>query len=103
MPTVYLMALEHGAYYVGVSSDPEKELEAHREGLGPVWTQIHRPVRIVDVVEHVPASEVNEVVRNFMGVYGMDRVRGGSWEGVHLSDADRQVIRQTSARRCVVS
>lgn len=102
MPTVYFMALEHGTYYVGVSSDPEKELEAHREGLGPVWTQIHRPIRIVEVVEDVPASEVDDMVRMFMRKHGMDRVRGGSWEGVILTDAERQAI-QGTARRCVVS
>lgn len=89
---VYLLSLEHGKYYVGASVDPIKSVEEHREGLGPAWTQIHRPVRLLEVSEAVAPSEVDDRVRGYMFQYGVENVRGGKWEHLRLLDAERQAI-----------
>lgn len=101
----FLMELEHGKYFAGASQDPLKTLEEHREGLGGVpWTQIHRPVRLREVVAVARPSELDTQVRAWMMNYGVENVRGGSWSEVRLRDADRQAIREGVARQrgCLV-
>lgn len=101
----FLMELEHGKYFAGASQDPVKTVEEHREGLGGVpWTQIHRPVRLREVMAVARQSELDTQVQVWMAKYGVENVRGGSWSDVRLRDADRQGIREgvTKQRGCVV-
>jgi predicted GIY-YIG superfamily endonuclease len=101
---IFLLELEHGRYYVGASSYPEKTVEELREGLGPAWTQIHRPSRIMDVVDHVMEQELDTYVRKWMLQYGVENVRGGRWSHVRLTDADRQQLcgEITKQRGCIL-
>lgn len=89
----FFMELEHGKYYVGASKDPLKTLEEHREGMaGVAWTQIHRPVRLREVVAVARPSELDHYVRRCMLQWGVEHVRGGSWSDVRLRDKDRREI-----------
>lgn len=100
----FLLELEHGKYYAGASSDPVKTLEECREGFGLQWTQIHRPVRLLEIVRLARAEELDAYVRKWMLKYGVENVRGGSWSAARLSDKDRQVLSQELPRQggCVV-
>lgn len=93
--SIYILQLERGNYYVGETQDPIKALQLHREGLGPVWTQIHRPVRIH--AQFPFEHDVNYYVKQYMAQYGVDHVRGGSWEHLRLTDEDRIRIRNEGA------
>lgn len=101
---IYLLELEHNKFYAGASSDPVKAFEECREGLGPAWTQIHRPVRIREVMGVARADRLDQHVRSWMLQYGVENVRGGSWSDVRLTDKDRQVLcgELTRQRGCVV-
>jgi hypothetical protein len=102
--SIFLLELEHGKFYVGASSDPVKTLEECREGLGPVWTRIHRPLRLQEVIRMAPVSDVDQHVRRWMLQYGVENVRGGSWSEVRLTDKERQALcgELTRQRGCVV-
>ena len=76
---IYVVQLEHGKYYVSASDDPEKELEELREGLGIFWTQIHKPVRIVERSRFKRIDELDRYTKLAMRKYGLEHVRGGSW------------------------
>jgi hypothetical protein len=93
--SIYVLQLEKGNYYVGESQDPEKALLMHREGLGPVWTQIHKPIRIH--AQYSDEHDVNYYVKQYMLDVGIDHVRGGSWEHLRLTDQDRIRIRNEGA------
>jgi hypothetical protein len=86
---IYILQLEHGKYYVGESKDPVKAMEEHREGLGPFWTKIHKPVRIEAVMPFKSAGEVDLYTKTAMRKYGIENVRGGSFQDARLKDADR--------------
>jgi hypothetical protein len=93
--SIFLLELEHGKFYAGASSDPVKALEEYREGLhvfGSRWTQIHRPVRLREVVRVARVEELDVYVRKWMLQYGVENVRGGSWSSPRLTDKDRQVL-----------
>jgi predicted GIY-YIG superfamily endonuclease len=104
LTSIYRLELEHGKYFVGASTDPVKALEEHREGLGCAWTTIHRPLRIVEVVGFVREGELDTYVRKWMLQYGVDHVRGGSWEHVRLLDKDRHTLcgELTRQRGCLI-
>ena len=87
--SIYILQLEHGKYYVGESKDPVKAIEEHREGLGPFWTRIHKPVRIEEVFPFKSANEVDLYTKTTMRKYGIENVRGGSFQDARLKDADR--------------
>lgn len=104
--SLFLLELEHGKFYAGASSDPVKALEEYRERLGVVsqWTQIHRPVRLREVIRVARVEDLDVYVRKWMLQYGVENVRGGSWSSVRLTDKDRQVLSVELPRQggCVV-
>ncbi len=104
--SLFLMELEHGKYFVGASQDPLKTLEEHREGIaGIAWTQIHRPVRLREVVAVARPGELDDYVRRWMLQYGVEHVRGGSWLNIRLLDKDRQMLcggSEKGKKGCVV-
>lgn len=90
--TVFLVRLEHDCYYVGASVDPQKSYLGLCEGLGCAWTVLHRPLELVEQFPGVPVSEVDTIVRKQMDVRGIERVRGGSWDAVELTEKDLDAI-----------
>jgi len=55
---IYILQLEGGNYYVGKSDNPAQRLDQHLKGKGASWTKIHRPVKLVKVIEN--ASHFDE-------------------------------------------
>ena len=90
--TIFILQLEHGKYYVGESKDPIKALEEHREGLGPFWTRIHRPIRINQTIPFKQSEELHKYTKLAMRKYGLENVRGGIWEAIRLTDSERHAL-----------
>ena len=101
--SLFLVQLEHGKYYVGESVDPIKRLEELREGLGPFWTQIHKPIRLAEVIPFQNVGDVDAYAKRTMRTYGVDNVRGGRWEEARLSDADRHALHEDLEHGCTVA
>lgn len=101
--SIYILELEHGKYYVGESLDPIKAFEEHREGLGPVWTQIHKPIRIQQIMHFKQLDELDFYIKLTMRTHGVENVRGGSWSGVRLTDADRHALHNDNSAACVIA
>jgi len=93
MPTTFfLVSLEHGKYYAAESVDPVKRLEELREGLGPFWTQVHRPLGIQEMFKGREKGDLDGYVKRCMRMHGIESVRGGSWENARLYDTQRQAL-----------
>jgi predicted GIY-YIG superfamily endonuclease len=77
-PLVYVLSLEHGKYYVGTTYNLNFRYAQHLSGHGAKWTRLHKPTAIIQVI--VGGREIeNSITQQFMGTYGRDNVRGGSW------------------------
>jgi predicted GIY-YIG superfamily endonuclease len=77
---VYVLELQDGYYYVGVTYNLNQRWAQHQMGQGANWTKLHRPVRIVEVItDGCSRAKEDEVTQRYMDIYGRDRVRGGSW------------------------
>ena len=102
--SIYVLHLEHGKYYVGESKDPVKTAQEHAEGLGPFWTQVHHPTKQMEVAKGKQRSELDQYVKMTMRKYGIENVRGGSWENARLTDTQRQALHDELAdSSCLIS
>jgi len=44
----YLLELENGMYYIGITGNVQRRFEMHKRGKGAKWTQIHRPIQVLE-------------------------------------------------------
>jgi putative endonuclease len=47
----YILECSDGSYYTGWTTDPERRLRQHNQGIGARYTRSHRPVRMVYLEE----------------------------------------------------
>ncbi len=91
---VYVLELEHGKYYVGISKNVKARLRQHQNGDGADWTSIHKPIRIIyqentQLVNKKEAEHIENVTTlQWMLMKGKDNVRGGDYCAVVLSTND---------------
>lgn len=118
---LYVLALENGCFYVGLTSDLSRRMAQHFSGEGSDWTQLHPPVRILHTIstgtqDGREAERLeDEVTISLILRHGLDKVRGGHfayadqmrvedqlrsrgiWERIKLTELDRQFV-DTEAR-----
>jgi len=81
---LYVLKLEQGKYYVGVTSKtPEIRMKEHTNGFGAAWTRKYKPLKLLDkkglgLITYEEAEKYeNKVVRKYMNERGFNNVRGG--------------------------
>ncbi len=94
-PSKQLYVLLHGdnKYYVGVTSNFDRRLQAHTSARGSAWTTLHQP--IIRVVQLVPLQHVldeDNTVKQLMMAHGIDNVRGGSYSQINLTSAQKSTL-----------
>lgn len=79
----YILALQDGCFYVGISSNPSIRMKQHDLGKGAVWTSTHPPIgavesRIREVKDMRDAEQIEDLITIEMMVkHGWRKVRGG--------------------------
>ena len=81
-PTVYVLRLQHGKYYVGLATagcGVEQRWAKHIAGHGAQWVKDHKPIEVIDI--YYPASKEmeNRVTMYYATLHGPANVRGGRW------------------------
>jgi predicted GIY-YIG superfamily endonuclease len=82
--TIYVLKLRDGKYYVGKSDNVEYRFSQHKKGFGATWTKIHSPIQIVETRESKSQFDEDVVTKEYMSLYGIDNVRGGTYCQVEL-------------------
>jgi predicted GIY-YIG superfamily endonuclease len=90
---IYVLRCKGGNYYVGRSTDPDRRFLEHVGDKGSAWTRLHEPLEIVEREIEQPFMEVRKTLE-YMQRYGVEKVRGGSWVGVELSQDQRKQIEE---------
>ena len=85
MVTIYVLKLERGKYYVGLTKNDFQRLDQHRDGYGAAWTKKYEPLSIVSVQSGLRASAENRITLETMKKYGVRNVRGGDWCKVRMT------------------
>jgi hypothetical protein len=88
MSTIYILALEHGKYYVGKSDQLESRILTHFSSGGSAWTRAHKPVRIYGSYPSSGHHDEDEYTLRMMGMFGIDNVRGGLYCRLVLDEAE---------------
>ena len=82
---LYVLELEHGCYYVGIALDIKKRFEQHAAGLGAMFTQTHKPIRVAESQccntdnKDAAYKMENEKTLEYAIRYGGDKVKGGKY------------------------
>ncbi|CAB3754820.1 MULTISPECIES: GIY-YIG nuclease family protein [Burkholderia] len=80
---LYVLELEEGRFYVGLSDDLDRRWEQHKSGVGAEWTKRYRPLRRVYAINtgtqdtHRAEAMEDEATIALMSEHGIERVRGG--------------------------
>ncbi len=81
---VYVLLLEEGRYYVGLSKIPADRIASHLQSNGSTWTKKYAPIRVIETQEG-DAFDEDKLTKQYMLNYGIDNVRGASYSQVTLS------------------
>lgn len=92
---LYVLELEQGKYYVGLSHDVKKRFKRHKQGEGAKWTQIYKPVKITlcqstGFSSYEKAGPIeDDKTLELMEKYGRQNVRGGKYCAVEQDLLDQ--------------
>lgn len=79
-PIVYVLKLEDDCWYVGITLDLNKRLGQHWSGEGAKWTKLHKPISVEKILFPADGETIeNDTTKEYMELYGKEKVRGGSW------------------------
>ena len=83
---IYILQLEGGRYYIGKSDNVMNRYQQHLNGGGAAWTRKYKPVSLIKTIENVSSFEEDKFTKEYMSKYGIDKVRGGSYVEIELSE-----------------
>ena len=89
MNTIYILELEDNKYYVGKTNNIVQRWKDHIAGKASYWTSQYKPISIIKVIEDCGDDKVfneDKYVKEYMLLYSIDNVRGGSYNQYKLSD-----------------
>jgi predicted GIY-YIG superfamily endonuclease len=78
-PTIYVLRLAGGRYYIGKTDNVAKQFQEHLRGAGSSWTRKYPPISIEKTFEGVGAVDEDKITKEYMSKYGIENVRGGSY------------------------
>jgi len=81
---IYVLQLQDDCFYIGKTKDLDRRVEEHKRGEGSAWTKLHPVVKLKETFNGDSYSE-DRLVKNYMQIYGIDKVRGGSYSQIELS------------------
>jgi predicted GIY-YIG superfamily endonuclease len=90
---IYILRLEGGNYYIGKSDNVMSRYQQHLTGNGSAWTRAHKPISVERVIENASPFDEDRYTKEYMAKYGIDKVRGGSYVEVNLSDFHKEALK----------
>lgn len=96
MVQIYILALSKGKYYVGKTNNLESQLEEHFAGRGSSWTSKYLPIKLLEVRNDCDDYDEDKYTLMYMDRYGIDNVRGGSYDTIKLDEFTRKHLEKIS-------
>ena len=86
MVNIYILKLENNKYYIGKTNHPENRLEQHFNSTGSAWTKLYKPIKVVEFIHNCDDYDEDKYTLEYMGKYGINKVRGGSFCEITLNE-----------------
>jgi predicted GIY-YIG superfamily endonuclease len=94
MVYIYVLQLLKDNYYVGKTDNPQFRLETHFESGGSAFTKRFRPRRLHALHPDCTDHDETRITLDYMKKYGIQKVRGGPWTQILLTDAEEEFIQK---------
>ena len=91
---IYILKLENDKWYIGKSDNPEQRYTQHKNSYGSAWTSKHAPIELFKIIENVSPFQEDAITKEYMSLYGIDNVRGGSYVRIELSQVQKDYIQR---------
>ncbi|KAI3656242.1 hypothetical protein MP638_006763 [Amoeboaphelidium occidentale] len=82
--TIYVLECKQGKFYVGKTTKPVETRFAEHLKNPTGWTSFYEPIGIVETFDRKESYFEDYVTKSYMGLYGIENVRGGSYTQVRL-------------------
>jgi hypothetical protein len=89
---IYILKLQDEKYYIGKSNNVQKRFEKHLNGTESVWTVIHKPISIEKIIPNSSIYDEDKYVKEYIYKYGIENVRGGSYQNNILNDREKYLL-----------
>jgi predicted GIY-YIG superfamily endonuclease len=77
---IYIIKLNQNKYYIGHAINLEQRLNDHADGKISKYTQKYKPLNIKKIIPDANPKYLDKYVIKYMEKYGMNSVRGGSFD-----------------------
>lgn len=92
--TIYVLSLEGGRYYIGKTDDVTKRYQQHQNGLGSAFTKEYKPLSLEKTIENASPFDEDKITKQYMSIYGIDKVRGGTYTSIELTEEQEELLRK---------
>jgi hypothetical protein len=96
MVFIYILELENNKFYIGKTNNPNFRIKSHFDSFGSEWTNIHKPLRLLELINNCDDYDEDKYTRIYMDKFGVENVRGGSFVSLNLSDETLRQIKRMS-------
>ena len=91
---IYILKLENDKWYIGKSDNPQQRYLSHINGAGSAWTSRHKPIELFKVFENLSPFDEDKYTKEYMSLYGIENVRGGTYVTLELSQSQKNFIQK---------
>ncbi len=101
--TIYILKLSNDKYYIGKTDKMANRYKQHIDGDGSFWTKKYKPLSIIKQIDNSSPFDEDRYVKEYMSKYGIENVRGGSYNQVVLNEETIKFLKNeliTSNNEC---
>lgn len=93
MKYISLIELKSNKYFIELTDKMIVDLKNDFFRFNYPWTRKYEPIKILEriVIEDNDINKLDDIVETYMAVYGIDNVRGGSYNTIILDNQNKNV------------
>ena len=99
MTIIYILQLIDNKIYIGKTNNLKSTLEQHFTFKGSIWTTKYKPIKVIEVIENADIYDEDKIVQQYMDLYGIHNVRGGSFTQTILDKPTINLLEKMKIRR----
>lgn len=89
---IYILKLENNKYYVGKTNNLKQRLQQHKNKEGAEWTNKYKVIELIKTINTECQFDEDKYVKIYMNKYGIDNVRGGSYNTLELTELQKALL-----------